>query len=174
MTTSTGLSHDTFFQGMRVLTLAHMGALVVFGLVTLVTLGAAGEYPSIAVAASLFGRNVVAFAVAELMGYRTPAAPADDEEDAHLWGQEALRRTTIFRLTVTEVPALVALVLAFVTGSWWVYLAGGFWALLTMAWHAYPSRRVLTRLEKSLDRDGARSRLTSLLGDSPAPGHQQY
>ena len=43
-----------------------------------------------------------------------------------------------------------------------------------MAGHAYPTRRVLARREESLDREGARSRLTDLLGDSPAPGYQQY
>ncbi len=174
MTTSTGPSQDTFFQGLRVLSLAHMGMLVVFGIVALVTLGGTGEYPSPAVAAGLFGANVVAFAVAEIWGYRTEPAPTGDDEDAHLWGQEALRRTTIFRLVVTEAPAIVALVAAFTLGSWWAYLAGGFWALLTMAWHAYPSRRVLSKLEKNLDRDGGRSRLTDLLGTAATPGHEPH
>lgn len=176
MTTSADRSQEHFFQGIKVLTIAHLGMLVALGIGALVALGEVGEYPSIAVVAGLFGANVVAFAVAELWGYRTEPAPADDDEDeeAHLWGQEALRRTTIFRLVVTEAPAYIALVLVFVTGSWWAYLAGGFWALLSMAWHAYPSRRVLARLEESLDREGGRSRLTDLLGDSPAPGYQQY
>lgn len=173
MTTSAGRSQDTFFTGLKVLTLAHMGALVLFGIVALFSLGGTGEPPSAAVAAGLFGLNVAAFAVAEVVGYKTPAVHADDE-DAHLWGQEALRRTTILRLTVTEVPAILALVLAFVLGSWWAYVAGGFWALLSMAWHAYPSRRVLSRLETSLDREGGRSRLTELLGDASAPGYQQH
>lgn len=174
MPTSSSQSPDTFFTGLKVLALAHLGALVVFGIVALFSLGEVGEYPSIALVAGLFGANVVAFAVAEIWGYRTEPAPTGDDEEAHLWGQEALRRTTFLRLVVTEAPAIIALVAAFVVGSWWVYLAGGFWALLSMAWHAYPSRRVLTRLEESLDREGGRSRLTDLLGDSPAPGYQQY
>lgn len=174
MTTAPGPTQDTFFQGVRILSLAMIAAVALFGVVAVLTLGGLGEYPSPAVSAGLFGANVCAFAVAELMGYRTPAAPAGDDEAAHDLGRQTLQSTTTFRLVVTEAPAVASLVLAFVLGSGWTYVVGGFWALLFMAWHGYPSRRVLARLERSLDREGGRSRLTELADGPSTPGRQQH
>lgn len=155
MTMSAGPTQGTFFQGVKVLVLAHIAAVVIFGPIAAITLGGMGEYPSAAIAAGLFLANVLAFAVAELLGYRTPPAPAGDDETAHHLARQVLQRTTIFRLVVTEAPAILALVLTFVAGSGWVYVAGAIWTLPSMAWHAYPSRRVLRRLEQSLDREAA-------------------
>lgn len=160
-------------QAVRILSGALIGGLVIFAVVAVVALGT-GEYPSPVEAAALFGINVVA----EVVGYRTEAVRPDaDPESALTTGLEALQQTTILRFAITEAPAILALVWAFSTGSAWPYLIGAFWSLLCMAWHVWPSRRVATRLERSLDREGGRSGLVAALSGSTGPstpGYQQF
>ena len=160
-------------QAVRILSGALIGGLVIFAVVAVVALGT-GEYPSPVEAAALFGINVLAFVV----GYRTEAVRPDaDPESALTTGLEALQQTTILRFAITEAPAILALAWAFSTGSAWPYLIGAFWSLLCMAWHVWPSRRVATRLERSLDREGGRSGLVAALSGSTGPstpGYQQF
>lgn len=152
-------------QTTRLISLTMITGVVALCVLAVVTLGM-GEYPSPLLAGALFVLNLVAFATAELVGYRTPAVPATDPGRALRMGADALQATTLLRLAVTEAPAIVSLVLAFVQGSAWSCVIGGVWAVLSMAWHGYPSRRVLGKLERSLDREGGRSRL----GEAAAGG----
>jgi hypothetical protein len=165
----------TRLQGLRIIAGSLIGALVIFAVVAVVILGLE-EYPSPVTAAALFAINVAAFVIVEVVGYRTPAVPRDaDEDTAVRVGLDALQQTTITRFAIIEAPALLSLAWAFTTGSAWAYLVGGFWALLSMAWHVWPTRRVAARLERSLDREGGRSRLSVVGGGGAAtPGVQQY
>lgn len=174
MSTSNDTSVQQRLQALRVLTGTLIGAIVVLAVVAVVVLGL-DEYPSPVVAGALFVINVVAFGIAELVGYRTPALAPDTEPEAALHdGLNALQQTTIVRFAITEAPAILSLAWAFVAESGWVYLVGGFWALLSMAWHVWPSRRIAAKLERSLDREGARSGLTQVFGGTSGPGYQQY
>ena len=118
--------------------------------------------------------NAIAFATAELVGYRTPAAPVDDAERARSMGLDQLRSTTLLRMAVTEAPGVFAFAIAIVTGHALVYIVGGILALASMGWHAWPSTRVALKLERSLDRDGGRSQVSELFGGPSAPRYQQY
>ena len=173
MTNAQGTTQQRL-QAVRILSGALIGGLVIFAVVAVVALGT-GEYTSPVEAAALFGINVLAFVVAEVVGYRTEAVRPDaDPESALRTGLEALQQTTILRFAITEAPAILALVWAFSTGSAWPYLIGAFWSLLCMAWHVWPSRRVATRLERSLDREGGRSGLVAALSGSSGPSTPGY
>lgn len=158
----------------RLLVLAFMGAAPLFALIMLF-IADPGQPPSTAVVIGLLVLNVVTFAVAELVGYRTPAIPAGTPpERAVGTASAALVGTTMVRATITEAPVIFALILTFVAtpSTIWTYLAGAVPALLVMAVHAWPNRRVIRRLEASLDRDGGRSYLSDLAaGRAPGHGH---
>lgn len=169
---------DTFIrtrlQSLRIFTGALLGALVVFGVVAVVALGL-GDFPSPAVVVGLLVLNLLAFGAAELVGYRTrPIAPGTAPEQALRQGLDALQQTTTMRFAITEAPGILALMGAFVTGSAWTYLAGAVWTIASAIWHVWPSRRVVAKLERSLDAEGVRSGLSEVFGGSSAPGYQQY
>ena len=163
---------QTQLMPLRTIVAAAMGMLVILGVV-ITFMGL--DWPfSYAVVGGLIVANILAFTAAEVVGYRTPAAPTGDPERARAMGLQQLRSTTITRMALTEAPGLLALLAAFVTESVPVYLIGAGLALLSMAWHAWPSRRVAGKLERSLDREGGRSQLSELFGGTSAPGYQQY
>lgn len=160
------VDHDTSvqnrLQAQRVLALSVIGMVPILAVVAVLVLGLE-DYPSPVVAAGLFVLNLLAFATAEMVGYKTSAvAPGTEPDSALRHGLDAMQETMIIRFAITEAPAILALAGAFVTGSAWTYLVGGFWALLSMGWHVWPSRRITAKLERSLDRDGGRSHLTDV------------
>ncbi|GAB3114657.1 hypothetical protein GCM10027055_21090 [Janibacter alkaliphilus] len=158
----------------RLLVLAFMGAAPLFALIMLF-IADPGQPPSTAVVIGLLVLNVATFVVAELVGYRTPAIqPGTPPERAVGTASAALVGTTMVRAAITESPVIFALILTFVAtpSTIWTYLAGAVPALLVMAVHAWPNRRVIRRLEASLDRDGGRSHLSDLAaGRAPGHGH---
>lgn len=167
MTDTPAPSPQQRLQTLRIITMSLMASLVIIGVVAVLALGLA-DYPSPAVAGGLFVLNVIAFAVAEVVGYRPTPIEAGTSPDAALaQGLEQLQQTTFVRFAVTESPAILALVAAFaLDGSAWVYIIGAVWALLSMAWHVWPWRRPVTKVERALDSAGARSGLTRVvLGD---------
>lgn len=170
--TSPTAGPEVHLTSMRVIVAGAMGTLIVLGFI-LPLMGLDEPVPPF-VASGLLGLNVLAFAAAELFGYSTPAAPAGDPEAARRLGVAQLQTTTVRRMAMTEAPGILAVAAAFVTGSAAVYLFGAVPALAFLAWHAWPSRRTVGRLERSLDRDGGRSRLTELLDGASIPGYQQY
>jgi hypothetical protein len=68
--------------------------------------------------------------------------------------------------------ALVAVVAAFVVEprTAMTYIVGGTLSLLLMAWHVWPSDRLVRRVEQQLDRDGGSSRLATVLTGSADTG----
>lgn len=174
--TPSGTAATSPLQPVQVIVASFLGMIPMLGVV-MVLIAGLEEYPSPAVAGALFALNVLAFVLAELIGYRTEAVdPAASPEEAERVGLAALQSTTMLRLAITEAPAIVSLAAAFVVlpETAWTYIVGAFWALFSVAWHGWPSRRVLRKLEASLDRDGARSRLSELAGGPATPGVQQH
>lgn len=157
---------DTFInnrlQSLRIFSGSLISALVIFAVVAVVALGLE-DYPSPLVAGGLFLLNLLAFGVAELVGYKVaPIAAGTPPDEALRRGLDALQQTTTLRFALTEAPGILALMGAFVTGSAWTYLVGGFWTLLSTIWHVWPSRRIATKLERNLDSEGARSGLSQV------------
>lgn len=161
-------------QAQRVLAGSTISMVPILAVVSVVLYGLE-DYPSPVVAGGLFVLNLLAFGLAELIGYRTPAlAPGADADTALRQGMSAMQQSMILRFAITEAPAIIAFVGATVTGSAWTCIVGAFWALPSMIWHVWPSRRIAAKVERSLDREGGRSRLTELFGGSSTPGYQQY
>ncbi|KRE37820.1 hypothetical protein ASG73_09330 [Janibacter sp. Soil728] len=161
-------------QAQRILAMSVIGMVPILGVVSALVFDL-HEYPSPLLAGGLFLLNVAAFGLAEVIGYKTPAiAPGTEPDAAQRQSVTAMQQSMILRFAVTEAPAILAFAGAAVTGSAWVYLVGGFWALLSMVWHVWPSRRIAAKLERSLERDGGRAHLTELFGGVSSPGYQQY
>lgn len=169
---SQSTSPTTVVTTLRTVVAASMGMLPILAVIVVLMGLEWGIHPGGLVTALVL--NVIAFATAELVGYRTPAAPAGDAQRARAMGLDQLRATTFLRMAVTDAPAVLSFAIAVVTGNALVYLVGAVLALASMAWHAWPSTRVARKLERSLDRDGGRSHVSELLGASSAPSYQQY
>lgn len=164
MSTTPSTSVQSRLQAQRVLAVAVISALPVLAVVSVLVLGLE-DYPSPVVAGILFLLNLFAFGLAEVIGYRTPAiAPGTEPSRALDEGLAAMGQTMITRFAITETPAILALAWTFVEGTAWIYLVSAFWALLSMVWHVWPSRRIAAKLERSLDREGGRSGLAAAVG----------
>lgn len=173
---SPGAPATSPLQPLQLIVFSFLTTIPALGVVMVIVAGLE-EYPSPVVAGALFVLNLLAFALAELIGYRTPALdPATSPEAARASGLLALQSTTMLRLAITEAPAILSVAATFVIlpTTAWTYIVSGFWALLSVAWHGWPSRRVLRKLEASLDRNGARSQLSELTGGPATPGLQQH
>lgn len=172
--TTPSTSPSQSLQAQRILAMSVIAMVPILGVVSALVFDL-HEYPSPLVAGGLFVLNLLTFGLAETIGYKTPAiTPGTEPEEAQRQSVTAMQQSMILRFAITEAPAILSFAGAAVTGSAWVYLVGGFWALLSMIWHVWPSRRIATKLERSLERAGGRAHLTELLGGPSAPGHQQY
>lgn len=161
-------------QAQRILAGTVIGMPVILGVVSVV-LYSLEDQPSLVAIGGFFLLNVLTFGAAEIIGYRTTAIdPRTDAETALRQGLDAMQQTMITRFAITEAPAILALVAATMTGSAWTYLVGAIWTVPSMIWHVWPSRRIAAKLERSLDREGGRSRLGELFGAATSPGYQQY
>lgn len=113
------------------------------------------------VAVGLVGDMVI-----RTFGYRTVVLPrglsrADAMARSRLSYQAALFR----RMTIAELPMLIALALAFVTyGGFYLVMFGAAMTLNLLAFHVWPSERSVDRTVASLELDGAHSHLREALG----------
>lgn len=164
--TTPGTTATSPLQPLQMIAASFIGMIPMLGIVMVLVAGLE-EYLSPVVAGALFLLNVLAFGLAEVIGYRTPAIrPGTSPEEARRSGLAALQSSTMLRLAITDAPAILSLVAAFVLmpTSAWTYLVGAFWALLSVAWHGWPTSRVIRRVEASLDREGGRSHLSEAVG----------
>jgi hypothetical protein len=102
-----------------------------------------------------------------LVGYRTRAiAPGTDAEEARKVSREAFSSGTFLRVALTEAVAIISLALAFVApeGGIFVFMLGAVLAIGLIALHAWPSDRVIARVQQSLERDGGTSHLREAIG----------
>lgn len=173
--TSPAASTTSPLQPLRMIVISFASTIPMLAVVMIVVAGLE-EDPSPVVAGVLFLLNVLAFGLAELIGYRTPAIPRDaSREQARRTGLTALQTTTMLRLAITEAPALLSLVAVFVLvpTTAWTYLVGALWALVSVVWHGWPSARVIRRTEASLDREGGRSHLSEAVAEPLRPSGTQ-
>lgn len=104
--------------------------------------------------------------VLRTFGYRTLVLPrglsaADTMARSRLSYQAALFR----RMSVAELPLLIALALSFVTyGGFYLVLFGAAMTLNLLVVHVWPSQRSVDRTAASLELGGADSRLREALG----------
>ena len=104
--------------------------------------------------------------VLRTFGYRTVVLPrglsaADTMARSRLSYQAALFR----RMSVAELPLLIALALSFVTyGGFYLVLFGAAMTLNLLVVHVWPSQRSVDRTAASLELGGADSRLREALG----------
>jgi len=109
--------------------------------------------------------GLVGEAVLRTFGYRTVVLPrglstADTIARSRLSYQAALFR----RMSVAELPLLIALALSFVTyGGFYLVLFGAAVTLNLLVVHVWPSERSVDRTAASLELGGANSRLREAL-----------
>lgn len=159
-------------QRFRVLVGSLMGALFIFLLVLGLALGFEG-YPPVAVAAGLGALAVVVHLTVGLVGYQAvPVLPEATPRVAVDSSVAAFQSGTVLRFALCESVAIIALVASFVVDphTAMTYLVGMTLSLVLMAWHVWPSERLVARVERSLDRAGGRSRLTETLFARPSGG----
>lgn len=114
---------------------------------------------------------VASFLLSNAIGYNVPAiAPGTPPDEAAVAGRLAFQSSLFLRLALSEAVAVIGLVLAFVVQPQTVMtvVIGTVLALALLAWHVWPSARVITKVEQRLDRDGGRSHLSDTLHGRPA------
>lgn len=100
----------------------------------------------------------------------SPTAPPDQAASAAF---TAFQSSLFIRLAAAEVPALVGIAAVFITDepSAVPYLIGGAITLVLLAAYAFPTAASVRRIERRLDREGGRSRLSDSLGLGAGPGN---
>lgn len=139
---------------------------ILLALVFLLQDSSTGSPPAWALAVPVVQAAVVALVVSTV-GYRTVAiAPGTREEEARRTSLSAFTATTLVRLVLPESVAIVAVALAFVVeeGGLLVYVVGMVLGMVLMIWFGWPGERSITRVQESLEREGARSHLREALG----------
>ena len=165
----------------RLLTASLMGAVVVIGIAIAFTIGRAGNdrngvprHPHapgawIYVAVLLVG--IVAATLAQTVGYRVPAV-ASGQDPAQTRGLvlRAYQKSMFLRFALSEAVAIVTIALVFAADSNTIlpYVLAAVIAELLMAYHVWPSARLIERVQQRMDRDGGRSDLPDALS-GPTP-----
>jgi hypothetical protein len=104
------------------------------------------------------------FALAETMGYVTPALPSDtDRDEAKRRAVAIWRAKLMFRFAVTEAPILIGLTLSFVANTRWPFLVGLVAGWPILVYEVFPHRRSIEKLQSRLDSGGASSFLDEAL-----------
>ncbi|WP_353649539.1 hypothetical protein ABLG96_00815 [Nakamurella sp. A5-74] len=101
------------------------------------------------------------------IGFRVrPLDQADVGRGAETAALQRFTTSFFLRFALAEMPALVALALAFAFPpvNLFAYLPGGLFALLLMAIFVRPNRSNVGRVERVLDERGARSNLSAAFG----------
>ena len=117
--------------------------------------------PIVVLASAVFVHFVI-----ESTGYRTPAVPPGTPEDeARATSTQAFGASQFKRMLPAEVPALVAVALAYATvdGGFFTYCTGALASIVLMALHAWPGEIQIAKVQASLERDGGDSYLREVL-----------
>ncbi len=150
-------------QTLKMLVGAVVGALFLMAVALSFVLGFGPPAPVIILILLLLG--VLAHVLIENVGYRAPAIPLDLEATAARNRASAVfSRTLMMRLAIAESVALFGLVFAFVGRTVLAYDLGAAVSVLLLALHVWPSRRSVDRVVANLEKDGAQSGLSELLG----------
>ncbi len=121
--------------------------------------------PPIGTVVILLVLGVLAHVLIENVGYRAAALPLDlDATTARSRAVAVFRTTLMMRLAMSESVAFFGLVFAFVGRTVLTYDLGAAISVLLLALHVWPSRRSVDRVVANLEKDGAQTGLSALLG----------
>jgi hypothetical protein len=109
--------------------------------------------------------GLVGGAVLRTYGYRTVVLPRGLSAEETLARSRLSYQAALFRrMSVAELPLLIALALSFVTyGGFYLVLFGAAMTLNLLVVHVWPTQRSVDRTAASLELDGADSRLREAL-----------
>lgn len=154
-----------FVQSLKVLAGALMAAPVVIAVAIYFTI-MPGPTVSEGMAPGLAALIVAALAVAAHIGATVaekriePLPIATPAEEVGNKSFARLQTSTVLAFALCDVPLIAAIALTFITGSYSVFLVGFVLGEALLAYHVWPSRSRLMRVEERLDASGVRSRLT--------------
>lgn len=160
-----GLESDAvtnqFLQALRILSGAFIGALAVIA-GAMVLVAPETVVPEPWVIAVLLGLVAVATILGLVMVGQVPAASPGDTLRAMA---SRVQSVHIMRLAITEAPAMLAIVLTFLTDepSWVTVAIASVPTIVLMLLFVYPHQGVLRRYERALDDGGARTQFTDKL-----------
>lgn len=149
-------------RALTVMAYAFVAAIVVLGVVVaMMTAGSPTETTPMMLGVLI---GLICAGLIQFLGYRIPALPAGAAPDPATV-LEPYRASMMLRFALADTPALVsfAATIAFV-GNVVSYLPGALISLALMIVHVVPNRGLVTRIERRLDADGGRSRLSVLFG----------
>ncbi|WP_110183035.1 hypothetical protein [Nocardioides solisilvae] len=168
----------SYAQTYRILTGSLLGAPVLIGLVLLFVGGTdPGEEgswltatPDPLFAGVLVVGGAALFALLPVMGYRLqPLEPGTEPEAARRAAQGRFQAASMLRFALAEAPVLVGIALAFVDGTYLLFLLGAVIGLALMVLHVWPSRRVVERSAEPLEARGVDSGLRAEFGYAGHP-----
>ena len=109
--------------------------------------------------------GLVGEVVLRTFGYRTVVLPRGlSREETIARSRLSYQAALVRRMSVAELPLLIALALSFVTyGGFYLVLFGAAITLNLLVAHVWPSQRSVDRTAASLELDGANSRLREAL-----------
>ncbi|WP_104105467.1 MULTISPECIES: hypothetical protein [Nocardioides] len=103
-------------------------------------------------------------ALVPTVGYRMDPLGKGMEAEANAVARGRYQSATFVRFAMAEVPVLLGIVLAFMDGSYLLYLLGAAIGLGLMGLHVWPSRRVVEKSSEVLEADGVQSGLRADFG----------
>lgn len=157
-------------KSLRILVGFLSASLVMFGVVLYFVLPN-GDYPPIWVPWALGGLAVVSHLLSHTLGFNLKPVPAGTlPAEAMVMARAAFQASTVLRFALSELVAIVAIVLSFAVppASWMTYLIGLVLALILLRVNVWPSTAVISKAQQQLDREGGQSFLSdALLGLAP-------
>lgn len=154
---------------MRIISFAFIAIIPLLAVVTFVVVPAENIFaaPDVLSLVMPIAAGVLAAFGVMLVGNRvTPLPPETDLATAQRLGMARFQASFFLRLAFAEAPALVGLAAVFASGheSGIPFFIGGAIALLLHLVFAVPSASTVARIERGLDAQGARSRLSAAFG----------
>ncbi len=150
-------------QTLKMLVGAVVGALFLMAVALSFVLTFGPPSPGVLVILLVLG--VLSHVLIENVGYRATAVPLDlDATAARNRAVTVFRSTLMMRLAMAESVAFFGLVFTFMGRTVLAYDLGAAISVLLLALHVWPSRRSVGRVVANLEKDGAQTGLSELLG----------
>lgn len=153
---------------MRTLAAAYMGSTVMLGVVVAFAAPADDPWgvPDLLGLVVPLAVGAVAWIAILTVGLQVAALPARDVEIDAAAGISTYQASLIRRAAFAMLPAMVSVALTFALphATLLTYVIGGVISLALLAIYVFPNPYNARLVERRLDRDGARSRLSAALG----------
>lgn len=162
-------------RGLRTTFLAIMGSLLALGVWLWFDIRAVGAPPTWAVVL-LLGLAALAWALGATWGFSVPALdPGTPAKESAAVSRLAFQTSSLRRLYLGDVVAIVGVVLAVALSSFVTYAVAALLALAVIMVNAWPTDRSIAKVQARLDAGGAQSYLRDHLygqepGTSSPPG----